>query len=367
MERSVHDVVVKSLAKRFGQELAVRDVSFEVKHGEYLFLLGPSGCGKTTTLRMIGGLEVPTKGNIWIQGENMARIPAHKRKTAMVFQNFALFPHMTVKENLEFGLRARKTGKEEMVKRLRRMVDLLDLASVISKKPDHLSIGETQRVALGRALVLEPVVILLDEPLGSIELSMRQRMLIELSRLNKELGITFIHVSHDKEEGLLVADRLVIMNRGGIEQIDSPDNVYRKPATEFVAKFFQNSNIITGHIDSVLGNDAVMKTDLGEFNVSCNQQHMDVGEKVSLVVPYDLLSRDKIDGVCNRIEGTITGQLATGSLVAYRFALDNGQVLQFLEHRTLGRGRDEPSGRLALFWRPTDAILLTTKQREEKG
>lgn len=359
MDREAYDVVLSGLTKRFGSETAVDNINLHVEKGEYLFLLGPSGCGKTTTLRMIGGLENPTSGKIWICGDDMETVPAYRRKTAMVFQNFALFPHMSVAENIEFGLQVRGVEEAERKKRLNRMLDLLGIASVASQKSERLSDGEKQRVALGRALILRPCVLLLDEPLGSMELGLRERMLIELKKFQRELEITFIHVSHDQKEAMLTSDRTVLMNRGRIEQVDSPHVLYRAPLTKFAATFFQNSNLMDGVIDSVSGKVAKVKNGLGEFVIETDRLIPPMGSQVSFIIFYDHMKMKGGDEFINRVEGILKGEQVIGTLIVYSVELRDRQIFRFTEHISERGSQLEANQRVALYWRPRDVVLLS--------
>jgi len=358
MNSKNYEVILDSLIKKFGEETAVDRLSLEFERGLYFFLLGPSGCGKTTTLRMIGGLEEPTSGTIWIGGENMAMVPAHRRKTAMVFQNFALFPHMTVLGNLEFGLKARKISKKDRREKLNRIMEMLEITSLASLKPDKLSIGEIQRVALGRALILEPSVLLLDEPLGAMELSLRERIQVELKNIQRNLNITFIHVTHDKEEAMLTADKIVLMNHGRIEQIDSPQMMYRKPLTTFAARFFQSGNLIDADVVNVSGKIVKVRNALGEFLIETDRETPAMGSKVRFLTFYDRMSLKGGDEFRNCVVGVVRGKQIIGTLIIYSLELENGLKFKFTRHISASLGNLEANQRLALYWRPKDAILF---------
>ena len=238
---------------------------------------------------------------------------------------------------------------------------MLDLASITDVRPNLLSIGQTQRVALGRALVLEPDVLLLDEPLGAIELVLRQHMLTELRRVNQDLGITFIHVSHDKDEALLVADRIVLMNKGRIEQVASARDIYRLPETEFVARFFQNANIVEGTIVSVTGRTARIENQDAEFTVETERPLPPPGQAVRVVIPYDRVSRQSPSSSCNCLEGDVAATQLMGTYSNFCLTLDSGNEFRFVEHKTITRSQGEPNGRVVVYWRPEEAILLTDR------
>ena len=223
---------------------AVDDFNLEVKRGEFVTFLGPSGCGKTTTLRMIAGFEMPTSGEILLNGEDISQLPANKRPINTVFQRYALFPHMNIYDNIAFGLKLKKLPKEEIRKKVKRVLDIVDLEGFENRKISTLSGGQQQRIAIARALVNEPEILMLDEPLGALDLKMRQEMQIELKHMHDELGITFVYVTHDQEEALTMSDTIVVMNQGYIQQIGTPEDIYNEPQNAFVADFIGDSNII---------------------------------------------------------------------------------------------------------------------------
>ncbi len=231
---------------------AVDDFNLEVKRGEFVTFLGPSGCGKTTTLRMIAGFEMPTSGEILLNGEDISQLPANKRPINTVFQRYALFPHMNIYDNIAFGLKLKKLPKEEIRKKVKRVLDIVDLEGFENRKISTLSGGQQQRIAIARALVNEPEILMLDEPLGALDLKMRQEMQIELKHMHDELGITFIYVTHDQEEALTMSDKIVVLSEGRIQQIGTPEDIYNEPQNAFVADFIGESNIfkgiMTGHM-----------------------------------------------------------------------------------------------------------------------
>jgi spermidine/putrescine transport system ATP-binding protein len=270
------DVRLERVTKDFGETIAVDDLSLDIAVGEFFSMLGPSGCGKTTTLRMIGGFEEPTRGTIYLRGRDVTDQPPHKRDVNTVFQSYALFPHLNVFENVAFGLRRRKVPGDEIDARVRNALKLVDLEGFDKRKPGQMSGGQQQRVALARALVNEPQVLLLDEPLGALDLKLRKQMQLELKRIQQEVGITFIYVTHDQEEAMTMSDRLAVMRNGRIEQVGPPEEVYENPQTQFVAGFLGASNLLEGELKeqrngttSVLlqGGDVVhMPTDRAPFH-----------------------------------------------------------------------------------------------------
>jgi spermidine/putrescine transport system ATP-binding protein len=253
------DVRLVDVVKRFGDAVAVDHIDLEVAAGEFFSLLGPSGCGKTTTLRMIGGFEEPTSGVIELQGQDVTWLPPYKRSVNTVFQNYALFPHLTIHENVAFGLRRRGVPDAEVKKRVAEMLELVELPGFEQRKPTQISGGQAQRVALARALINRPAVLLLDEPLGALDLKLRKQMQVELKRIQQEVGITFIYVTHDQEEAMTMSDRIAVMNRGRYEQLGDPESLYERPTTRFVAGFLGVSNLLPGTVRGVDGGYATVE------------------------------------------------------------------------------------------------------------
>ena len=246
------DVKLVDVVKQFGEAVVVDHIDLEVRAGEFFSLLGPSGCGKTTTLRMIGGFEAPTSGVIELQGQEVTWLPPYKRNVNTVFQNYALFPHLTIYENVAFGLRRKGIKDAEVKSRVTDMLALVELAGFETRRPTQISGGQAQRVALARALINKPAVLLLDEPLGALDLKLRKQMQVELKRIQQEVGITFIYVTHDQEEAMTMPDRIAVMNKGRYEQLGEPEVLYERPMTRFVAGFLGVSNLLPGAVE---GND----------------------------------------------------------------------------------------------------------------
>ena len=247
---------IEKVSKRF---VAVHEADFAIPRGEFFSMLGPSGCGKTTTLRMIAGFEQPTSGRITLEGKDVSRVPPYKRNVNTVFQHYALFPHMTVFDNVAFGPRSRRTRRDDVTKRVGELLDVVRLSQFAERKPGQLSGGQQQRVALARALVNYPSALLLDEPLGALDLKLRQAMQLELKRIQREVGITFVYVTHDQEEALTMSDRIAVMNEGHVEQIATPEEIYDKPASVFVAGFIGVANLLRVTVDSANGERAAVK------------------------------------------------------------------------------------------------------------
>ncbi len=297
-------VVVENVSKRFGRTVAVDGISFKVMKGEFLTLLGPSGCGKTTTLRLVAGFYKPDKGNIIIDGKVMNDIPVYKRNIGIVFQNYALFPHMTVFENVAFGLRMRKTPEEEVRRRVKTMLETVGLAGMEERYPRQLSGGQQQRVALARALVIEPDVLLLDEPLSNLDLKLRLQMRKEIRRIQKRLGITAIYVTHDQGEALSMSDRVAVMNQGKIIQIGSPTEIYEKPVDSFVADFIGEANLIDGRVEMVEGERVGVRVGDTLLETTADHLRLKKGDEVFVVARPERIrpSREGIEAVVEDAE-----------------------------------------------------------------
>ena len=287
---------LKEIKKSFTEGEAVLDnISLEISKGEFITLLGSSGCGKTTTLRIIAGLEQPDAGSVWLDGREVTGLEPNQRDVNTVFQNYALFPHMNVAENIGYGLKLKKVPKSEIRKKVSQMLELVQLEGYEKRKPSELSGGQKQRVAIARALVNNPKVLLLDEPLGALDLQLRRAMQIELKHLQKKLGITFIYITHDQEEAINMSDRIAVMKDGRIEQIGTPDEIYNHPKTSYVATFVGNANILHGAAESIQGENAIVKIGNDKVIVKLEtsqqntedtggKQHLAAGEKVTLAV-----------------------------------------------------------------------------------
>ena len=284
---------LKEIKKSFTEGEAVLDnISLEISKGEFITLLGSSGCGKTTTLRIIAGLEQPDAGSVWLDGREVTGLEPNQRDVNTVFQNYALFPHMNVAENIGYGLKLKKVPKSEIRKKVSQMLELVQLEGYEKRKPSELSGGQKQRVAIARALVNNPKVLLLDEPLGALDLQLRRAMQIELKHLQKKLGITFIYITHDQEEAINMSDRIAVMKDGRIEQIGTPDEIYNHPKTSYVATFVGNANILHGVAESIQGENAIVKIGNDKVIVKLEtsqqntgaKQHLTAGENVTLAV-----------------------------------------------------------------------------------
>jgi spermidine/putrescine transport system ATP-binding protein len=354
-------VELRGVTKRFDGFVAVDDLSLELGRGEFFTLLGPSGCGKTTTLRMIAGFERPSEGEIRIEGDDVAQLPPHRRPTNTVFQSYALFPHLSVEANVAFGLKRKKVAKDEIAERVRAELERVGLAAEANRRPSQLSGGMQQRVALARALVNLPKVLLLDEPLGALDLKLRKELQVELKRIQREVGITFVYVTHDQEEALTMSDRIAVMNRGRVEQVAVPEEVYDRPATTFVAGFIGVSNLMPG---TVTGSQEV-KLDQGT-TISTPTEGFSSGERCHAVVRPEKLrvetgENGAVPDDCPRVEGTVTSSLYLGT--ATQIAVDLGEDVRMT---VLVPNADEaerqrlPGGgaRVALSWEPEHMHLV---------
>jgi ABC-type Fe3+/spermidine/putrescine transport system ATPase subunit len=277
-------VELRQLTKHFGDIVAVEDVNLQIGNGEYVVLLGPSGCGKTTILRMIGGHEHPTSGDVLLDGKSLVGVPPAKRPTTTVFQHFALFPHRSVLGNVEFGLRMQGIDKAERRKRAMEMIDLVGLSEMRFRKPSELSGGQQQRVALARVLVTKPKLLLLDEPFGDLDRLLQLRMRVELRELQRELGIAFVHVTHNQEEALSMADRIVVMEGGHIQQVGTPADISQHPSNVFVAAFMGDNNIMKGEVTEVSNGGMVVNANVGQLAMPTGEGTPAVGDKVTVAV-----------------------------------------------------------------------------------
>lgn len=318
-------VRLQNLRKEFGDLVAVNGVNLKIESGEFLTLLGPSGCGKSTTLRMISGLETPTDGDVAISGKRVTEQSANSRDTSMVFQEWALFPHMTVGENISFGLEMDGVPEDERETRIADALEMVELSGYEDRQATELSGGQKQRVAMARAVVREPDVLLLDEPLASLDRKLRQHMQVELKDIQEELGVTFIYVTHDQEEALTMSDRIAVMNDGQIEQVGPVGELYKSPETQFVATFIGETNLFKGTISD---DGMSLQTDDGRFTVSIPPSADDSGRSAAVSVrPEEVILKphDDLGGYDNGWTGTVLDTIYKGSLKLYRIDVDGKQ------------------------------------------
>ncbi len=348
-------VELQGVVKRFGEEvIAVDNVNLTITDGEFFSLLGPSGCGKTTTLRMVAGLELPTAGSIRIHGEEMGLRPPNKRPVNTVFQSYALFPHMTVAANIGFGLEMRKVPKSERREQIDWAIDLVEMGNMAHRKPSQLSGGQQQRVALARALVNRPEVLLLDEPLGALDLKLRQQMQIELKNLQREVGITFVYVTHDQEEAVTMSDRIGVMHDGQLLQVDSPEAIYERPTTRFVADFIGQTNFLEA---TVAAANEVVLANGDRLRLASDQP---VGTPVAVTVrPERLTVHRRGDGLetRHRLDGRVETVTYLGNAVVYGVGID-WMHLEVRCPATLAGDRRDVGDEVTVSFEPEHAAVV---------
>jgi spermidine/putrescine transport system ATP-binding protein len=350
------DVRLEHVTKRFDDVTAVDDLSLEIQRGSFFALLGPSGCGKTTTLRMIGGFEEPTAGAIYLADREVSGLPPYKRDVNTVFQSYALFPHLSIFENVAFGLRRKGGRGRELKAGVERILELVQLSGYGKRKPRQLSGGQQQRVALARALVNSPRVLLLDEPLGALDMKLRKEMQLFIKALQHDLGITFIHVTHDQEEAMTMADRIAVMNQGRIEQLGSPDELYERPQTAFVAGFLGISNLLAG---SVAGPDRVRLEDGTEVRVRSGSLNGRTGS-VSVGIRPEKIRPDDQDA--NTLPGVVKERAYIGVSTQYIVETRNGNITVVVLNDRPGTVPLGPGDRLTLSWDPEATFVVDSRE-----
>jgi spermidine/putrescine transport system ATP-binding protein len=365
---SEYDVVLEHVSKTFpGGARAVIDFNAELRHGEFIAMLGPSGCGKTTTLRMIGGLDEATAGKIFVAGKDVTDLPPALRDTSMMFQSFALFPHRTVFQNVEFSLKMKGMEKIARDRRVWEMLEMVGLASFAERRPRDLSGGQQQRVALARALISRPTVLLLDEPLGSLDFNLRQAMMIELKKVQQELNITFIMVTHSQQEALSLADKVIVMSDAVIQQIGTSREVHETPRTKFVAEFIGNNNLFRGRIRSRSGSIVFVES-LGQLlyiKVPPGVRHVPIGKEVWFSVRADLMNTGDKQDMANRVEGKYIASEFLGSLETDVFEVAPGHYVHVEQHRHAQDRIYKRGAREMLCWPAEAGILLEDSRRPE--
>ncbi|MEH2193114.1 MAG: ABC transporter ATP-binding protein [Nostoc sp.] len=355
------DVELRNVFKFFNQEPAVHGIDLDVRQGEFFSILGPSGCGKTTTLRLIAGFEIADAGKVLIQGQSMTNVPPYRRPVNTVFQSYALFNHLNVWDNIAFGLRLKKIQKSEIEIRVQDALKLVKMESLRSRFPSQLSGGQQQRVALARALVNRPTVVLLDEPLGALDLKLRKEMQVELSNLHKDLGVTFVMVTHDQEEALCLSDRIAVMNQGKIEQIGTPSQIYERPQTSFVADFIGDTNLFSGEIVAVDSSSVKISTKTGLSIIISRAE--DTPSQLSQAVVVSVrpekiqLSLYPPNLQANCFEGRLFNIMYLGTHVNYIVELTNGIKINVLQPNTFGAlpDRDTP---IYAWWAENDCLAI---------
>jgi len=327
----------KDVSKYFGRIRAVDHVSLSVRKGEFFSLLGPSGCGKTTLLRILAGFERPDTGRVFLDGRDITTLPPHQRKVNTIFQNYALFPHLTVRENIAFGLSIEKRPKKEIEEEVERMLGLIQMEDQAEKYPDKISGGQKQRVAIARALIKKPQVLLLDEPLAALDLKLRQRMLMELDLIHDEVGITFLYVTHDQGEAMSLSDRIAVMNRGVIEQVGTPAEIYEAPKSSFVAAFIGDTNFFEGGVAEVVGDEYSRLAIDGFPPVLCfNDKHISMGNPVYLSVRPEKfhISREKPEtgNKHNVVPGKVEDVIYQGLMTRYWVRVQEYRISVVQQH-----------------------------------
>jgi spermidine/putrescine transport system ATP-binding protein len=355
-------IALERITKRFGKVTAVDDVSLAIAEGEFFSLLGPSGCGKTTTLRMIAGFEVPDEGRIFLQGKDVTTVSPNRRPVNMVFQQYALFPHMSIYDNVAFGLKVKRVPRQEHQARVQEMLRVVELEGFERRRARQLSGGQQQRVALARALVNRPAALLLDEPLGALDVKLRKAMQLELKRIQAELGTTFVYVTHDQEEALAMSDRIAVMNAGRAEQVGSPREIYEHPQTAFVADFIGSLNVIELRVDELVGGYAVMRVGERERVVVPVGSDTRSGDSIRIAVRPERVLIGTADGSApeggSRLEGTIAELVYLGMSTQFHADTAAGRVVS---HRLADEAEAwlEPGARVVLSWEAEDATVLS--------
>ena len=361
---SVGQITLTSVTKQFGNTVAVDDVSLQVEGGEFFSLLGPSGCGKTTTLRIIGGFVYPTAGEVYINDELMAETPPYRRPVNTVFQNYALFPHKTVEQNIAFGLQMKKASKSEISDAVERSLDLIQLPGYGTRKPDELSGGERQRVALARALINEPTILLLDEPLSALDLKLRKQMQLELKALQRKVGITFVYVTHDQGEALALSDRIAVMSDGKILQVGTPSEIYDSPQNRFVADFIGTSNFLEG---TLISKNEITLTMESPLKIICTP-NSDIPPNAPVTVAirperFDLRTTRDPD-IPNFLYGVIQDESYLGTTLQYTVQTDYPTPLIAHQQNTGAKDthRFQRGDAVYLQWSPEKATVLKSNE-----
>ncbi len=353
------DLELRQVSKFYGPLQVLHDINLTVKQGEFVAIMGPSGCGKTTLLRVIAGLEGITSGEVILRGEAITRRPVNQRNTPLVWQNFALFPHLNVRQNIAFGLTLSKHRKAEVKQKVQTMAALMRLEELLDRRISQLSGGQKQRVAIARALITQPPILLLDEPMSALDPHLRVRMQGELKRLQQALGISFFYVTHNQNEAFSMADRIVVMNGGRIEQVGTPAEIYTQPATHFVAEFVGNNNLFDGQVTAVNGTTVTVQCSQGKMQAFSERSHAP-GDSVTVVVPADRMTLSAQSGPAeNTIHATLRGREFLGSQVIYLLETATGYEVRVIRQEAFSQSLDTPiNAELYLSWRTQDTVLL---------
>ncbi len=366
------DVELRKVFKVFNGETAVRGVDLDVRRGEFFSILGPSGCGKTTTLRLVAGFETLSAGEVLIRGQSMTRVPPYLRPVNTVFQSYALFSHLNVRDNIAFGLRLKRLGKSEIEEKVQEALKLVKMEAFASRFPSQMSGGQQQRVALARALVNRPAVLLLDEPLGALDLKLRKQMQVELSNLHKNLGLTFIMVTHDQEEAMSLSDRIAVMHEGRIEQIGTPSEIYESPQTPFVADFIGDTNLFSGRVEATDGTTQRVVSETGLKIVVSSSTHTSAGSTkihkgdpvVVSVRPEKIsISMSPVETVANCFKGRLINTMYLGTHLQFIVQLVSGEQLMVQQSKTDEAIIEVGETPVYVSWKPTDCLALSQEMR----
>jgi spermidine/putrescine transport system ATP-binding protein len=355
------DNVVKEYTSHGEVVRAVKGVSLAITEGEFFSLLGPSGCGKTTSMRMIAGFEDPTQGVVRLHGQDVTSVPPNKRDVNMVFQSYALFPHMSVWENVAFGLKRKSVETAEIQRRVGEILEVVDLTGREKRRPKEMSGGQQQRVALARALVNRPRALLLDEPLGALDLKLRQAMQIELKRIQRDVGITFVYVTHDQGEALTMSDRIAVMNDGLVDQLAAPREIYERPATKFVAGFIGTSNLLSGTVDKVNGSTAVLALGPSDRILAPVEGAVSVGDTLELTVRPEkiTISTEQPEGDRSVVQGAVSEVVYLGTSNSYAVVLaDGAEITVFQQNAHDSTITAERGDTVWLSWQPQHSYVL---------
>ncbi len=357
-------LVLKDVRKVFadsnGTTVAVEGFDYEIKKGLLFTLLGPSGCGKTTTLRIIAGFEIPTNGKVFLEGNDVTNLPPNRRNISMVFQSYALFPHLDVMDNISFGLKIKRLNSKKIKKKANDMIDLVGLRGLENRRPDQLSGGQQQRVALARSLVMEPQVLLFDEPLSNLDAKLRESMRLEIRRIQQELSITSVYVTHDQVEAMSISDLIVVMDKGKMMQVGSPFEIYAHPRNAFVADFIGRVNFLEGTVTEANGEEVAVDCESLKKKFVCTTDlKLDAGEKVTVVLRPESLSDRKEDRE-NEIEGIVKKYVFLGSSMEFEFMLDNGQTVNAVLYNPAEQKIPRINERRTLYFSKKSAWTIKT-------
>lgn len=364
----VVDLELCGITKQFGSHTALEQVDLQVRQGEFIAIMGPSGCGKTTLLRIIAGLESMSTGILRLRGRDISGLSVHQRSSRMVWQNYALFPHLNVRQNIEFGLTLKPHDKATVQSKVLQVAEMVQLTDLLHRRVRQLSGGQKQRVAIARALVTEPEILLLDEPLSALDAHLRIRMQGELKRLQQTLGISFIYVTHNQSEALSMADRVVVMNKGRVDQVGTPAEIYHRPRTHFVAEFVGYNNIFDGEVVQADGHHLLLRTPDGSLRVSTPDLTHGVGDTASLVVQADKLSPFSRGGSENQIRAVMRAQEFLGSQVLYLLETLSGLQIRLICPESMSCNLSSSiNNDVNLYWQVEDAALLGEGRIDNAG